>query len=328
MRGVVSAGVILIAAACSRSALPPSFADTAYWRLIESLSEPPGKFDLSENLVSNEPLFVENVRRLRETGGVYIGVGPEQNYSYIARVRPALAFIIDIRRENQDLHFLYKALFELSNDRADFVSRLFSRPRPAGLGASSSVDEIFAQVARAPASLERYDETRRLVLERLLVTRALPLQAPVIETIERILHAFFTDGPDIDFWRGKPKDPEAVRPSYRQLMTARDATGAQRSFLATEQAFAFVKALHTKNLILPVVGDFGGPSAIRRTGDFLRDAHGEVAVFYGSNVSVYLNNQQAKAFCASLATLPAAPHALFVDREDVRPMTDRIKNCR
>ena len=69
----------------------------------------------------------------RPSGGVYIGVGPEQNFSYIARLRPAMAFIIDIRRENLNLHLFYKALFEVSSDRADFVSRLFSRPRPTGI---------------------------------------------------------------------------------------------------------------------------------------------------------------------------------------------------
>ena len=69
---------------------------------------------------------------IQARGGVYIGVGPEQNFTYIARLRPSTAFIIDIRRENRSLHLLYKALFEISRDRADFVSRLFSPARPAG----------------------------------------------------------------------------------------------------------------------------------------------------------------------------------------------------
>ena len=47
--------------------------------------------------------------------GVYIGVGPEQNFSYIARLRPTIAFIVDIRLENRNLHLLHKAVIELSN---------------------------------------------------------------------------------------------------------------------------------------------------------------------------------------------------------------------
>ena len=320
--------MIALSLACSRSAIPPSLGDQEYWTLIETLSEPPGKFDLSDNLVSNEPLFVENVRRLRGNRGVYIGVGPEQNFSYIAHLKPALAFVVDIRRENLDLHLLYKALFELSNDRADFVARLFSRPRAAGLGPSSNVDEIFRQFGMVTPSASFRDETLSLVRERLMTTRRFPVAGEDLSAIERSLTAFYTDGLDIDFWRGRPKDREAIRPSYRQLMTARDVTGVQRSFLASEEAFAVVKALHTKNLIVPVVGDFGGPKALRAVGDYVRTRGDSLQAFYGSNVTAYLNNQQTHMFCASLASLPAAPLASFIDREGVKPLSAKVRNCR
>lgn len=320
--------VAALVAACSSSALPHSLADGDYWSLIGSLSEPAGRFDVSDNLVSNEPMFVENVRRLRADAGVYIGVGPEQNFSYIARVRPAMAFIVDIRRENLALHLLYKALFELSNDRADFLSRLFSRPRPTRLDSASTVSDIFEQFERATPSQDLYERTLASVRDRLTTTRGMPANEDDFASIERALMAFRTDGPAIDFWRGRPKDPEALRPSYRQLMTGRDVTGASRSFLATEEAFAFVKALHTRNLIVPAVGDFGGPTAIRRIGDYVRARGAVVQTFYASNVSVYLSKDHTRAFCASLATLPLAPRATFVDRDDVRPLADRLATCR
>src|SRR5687767_5092087 len=77
--------VVVASSSCSRpSTLPASLSHTEFWGLIETVSEAPGTFTLSENFVSNEPYFVENVRRLRPVGGVYIGVGPEQNFSYIA----------------------------------------------------------------------------------------------------------------------------------------------------------------------------------------------------------------------------------------------------
>src|SRR4029450_6213885 len=99
---------VLLAAACRSSTLPPAMSDAAFWALTESLSEPAGTFAISDNLVSNEPGFAENARWLRARGGVYVGVGPEQNFSYIAALRPATAFVIDIRRENRNLHLLYK----------------------------------------------------------------------------------------------------------------------------------------------------------------------------------------------------------------------------
>ena len=95
--------------------------------------------------MSNEVQFADAMRTLRPRGGVYIGVGPEQNLSYIGEVHPSMAFIVDVRLENRSLHLFYKTLFELSADRAEFVSRLFSRERPAGLNASASVEDLFAR---------------------------------------------------------------------------------------------------------------------------------------------------------------------------------------
>jgi hypothetical protein len=304
--------------------LPAALSDREFWGLTESLSEPPGKFTLSDNFVSNEPHFAESVRWLGPAGGVYIGVGPEQNFSYIARLRPAMAFIIDIRSENRDLHLLYKALFELSADRVDFVSRLFSRPRPAGLASTASVREIFKQYEGVPPSPDQYSRNAALVRERLLTARGLPLSQTDLDSIDRALRAFYADGPKIDFWGSRRVDGD--RPSYQRLMTAEDATGQPRSFLATEEGFGFVKDLQSRNLIVPVVGDFGGPSAIRRVGDYVREHADVIHAFYGSNGAVYLTNKQKAAFCRNLATLPA-PDAWFIESDGMRTLAARLKTC-
>jgi hypothetical protein len=307
-----------------RSSLPVAMSDQEFWRLIEALSEPAGTFTLSDNLVSNEPHVAENVRWLRPTGGVYIGVGPEQNFSYIARLRPAMAFIVDIRRENRNLHLFYKSLFELSADRADFVSRLFSRSRPAGLGTTASASDIFSRYDSVARSPELFSRNAALVREKLLTAHTLPLSPADLAWIDRVFKAFYDDGPEIQFWGSREK--EAV-PSYRVLMTAKDFTGQSRSFLATEEGFTFVKDLHSRNLIVPVVGDFGGPSAIDRVGEYVR-AHSDVVhAFYGSNVGVYLNTQQTRAFCRNLENLPAARGAWFIERDGVRSLASKLKAC-
>jgi hypothetical protein len=317
--------IVLSDSACRRSTLPAGISDQEYWKLIEALSEPAGTFSVSDNFVSNEPRVADNVRRLRASGGAYVGVGPEQNFSYIARLQPAMAFIVDIRRENRNLHLLYKALFELSSDRADFVSRLFSRPRPADLRGAASVDDIFRRYDGVPPSLEQYNDTASLVRERLLTTHGLPLSQNDLDSIDRAFKAFYADGPEIQFWGSRAV--HGLRPSYRQLMTAVDFTGQARSFLATEQGFRFVKDLQSTNMILPVVGDFGGPSAMRRIGDYLRQHKDVIHAFYGSNVGVYLSNDQMRAFCRSLASLPAAPDAWFIESDGVRSLTSKLKAC-
>jgi hypothetical protein len=293
--------------------------------LTEALSEPAGTFTLSDNLVSNEPHFAQTVRWLRSKGGVYIGVGPEQNFSYIAALRPVLAFIIDIRRENRNLHLLYKALFELSTDRVDFVSRLFSRPRPADLASAATVEEVFKRYDDVPPSPEQYSRNLSLILERLLTTHSVPLSPDDVGWITRIFSAFYADGPEIDFWGWRRA--EGMRPSYRMLMTAKDVTGRRRSFLATEEGFRFVKELHSRNMIVLVVGDFAGPTAIRRVGDYVREHADVINAFYASNVGVYLDQQQTRAFCRNLVTLPAAPRAWFIESDGVRMLSSKLKAC-
>ena len=106
-----------------------------FWKLIDEFSEPNGNFR-SDNLLSNEIWFqtiIPELVTLVKPGAVYLGVGPEQNFSYIAALKPRVVFIVDIRRGNLHTQLMYKALFELARDRADFVSMLFARKRPEGL---------------------------------------------------------------------------------------------------------------------------------------------------------------------------------------------------
>ncbi len=299
--------------------------DREFWRLSESLSEPAGAFALSDNFLSNEPRIAENARWVRPRGGVYVGVGPEQNFTYIAAGRPAIAFIVDIRRENRDLQLLYKALFEIAADRADFVSRLFSRPRPAGVDRSTSADDLFSRLVASPMSPALLADTRARVRER-LAAHALPLAPNDFDVVDRVLDAFAAAGPAIEYWEGRA-DAHSVHPTYRELMTSRDLTGTARSFLADEEGFAFVKTLEMQNLIVPVVGDFGGPTAIRAVGRYVREHRQQVRAFYGSNVAVYLSKAQTRAFCASLATLPVSGDAVFVDRDGVRTFASKLKAC-
>ena len=323
---IVSCLAIVLAGGCGRrSAIPHALTDSEYWGLIESLSEPAGSFTLSDNIVSNEPRFAEAVKWLSPAGGAYVGVGPEQNFSYIAALRPEIAFIVDIRRENLDLHLLYKALFELSTDRADFVGRLFSRPRPAGLGAATSVDALFAAYDQVLPTSGDYDRTLALVRERLTSTHGFPVPASDLERIELTFRVFFTAGPHVDYYGANAVD--AVRPSYRQLMTARDFTGGSQSFLASEERFQYLKALHTRNLIVPVVGDFGGPRAFRAIGEYLRQHRARVQAVYASNVAVYLSTQQGAAFCHNLAWLPAPPGSWFLEMNRMRTMGDKLRAC-
>src|SRR5437867_1668705 len=125
---------------------PDKLTDQQFWNFSKDWSEEDGVFR-SDNLLSNETSFQYIIPTLMKTakqGRVYMGVGPEQNFTYIAALKPAMAIIIDIRHGNLDVHLMYKALFELSRDRSDFVARLFSRKPARRLTSKSTAGEIFA----------------------------------------------------------------------------------------------------------------------------------------------------------------------------------------
>ena len=86
--------------AAGAEALPSKLSDAEFWRIIEDFSEPNGTFR-SDNLLSNE-VFLQHVIpdlvRTAKHERVYLGVGPEQNFTYISAIRPRLAFIVDVRR--------------------------------------------------------------------------------------------------------------------------------------------------------------------------------------------------------------------------------------
>ena len=153
----------------STTHLPPRLTDSAFWQLIDELSEPGGTF-LSSNYVSNERDYqrvIPELEKHKKPGGVYIGVGPDQNFTYISALQPAIAFIVDIRRENMLLHLMHKALLELSPDRAVFLSRLFSRP-PADVERASPGRTLLDAYADAVPDETRLEQNVRAVADCLV----------------------------------------------------------------------------------------------------------------------------------------------------------------
>src|SRR5512135_640489 len=124
-------GLALLAAAIpGAQRVSDSLSAREFVGLIQEFSEEGGYF-FSDNFTSNEDSYLTVVDKLKElgaSGGAYIGVGPEQNFTYIAKVRPRIAFIVDIRRQAIIQHLMYKAIFHLAPTRAQFLSLLLSKP--------------------------------------------------------------------------------------------------------------------------------------------------------------------------------------------------------
>jgi hypothetical protein len=313
---MLAAAVIAPAARLAPQGLPDRLSDAEFWHMVTDFSEPDGYFR-SENLLSNETGFQTVIPDLLTTvkpGGVYFGVGPEQNFTYIVATQPRLAFIVDIRHQNAVQHLLYKALIELSDNRADFLARLFSRPRPAGLDASTSVDSLFAAFAGVRPDSFFYYKTLAAVRDHLVKDHGFALSQVESQLLEHNLDAFYEAGPDLtyNFSNGAGFGGRGM-PTYAALMVQNDNAGVHRSYLASETSYRTLRDIEKRNLVVPLTGDFAGSKAIVTAGGYLR-AHGAVVtVFYTSNVEQYLF-QDGKwfAFAKNVATLPLDSSSTFI----------------
>jgi hypothetical protein len=295
--------------------LPPRLSDRVFWQMFTDFSEPNGYFR-SDNFLSNERAYqyvIPELQATLPTGGVYIGVGPEQNFTYIVALRSKLAFVVDIRRQNAIELLLYKAFMELSPDRAEFLSRLFARPRPARLTANTPVESLFAAYEAAKPSRELFDKNLQAAIDRLVTVHQFALSPDDLKSLEYVYTAFYSAGPDLNYTFLGGGNFGSFFPTYAELMTATDGQGQQRSYLATEEHYRFLSDLEKNNMILPLVGDFAGPKAVRSIGRYLTDHSATVTAFYTSNVEQFLFQGDAwKRYYASVGTLPINSKSLFI----------------
>src|SRR6185436_19852885 len=276
-------------------ALPARLSDQDFWKLSSEFSEPNGYFR-SENLVSNEHTFQYVIPALKagaHPGGVYVGVAPDQNFTYIVAVQPKMAFIVDIRRGNLLEHLMYKALIELSADRTDFLSRLFSKKRPTGVGPTSTVNALFDAFDPIQTSDELYRLNLKAMRDQLVKRHGFALSEDDLDQIESIYYNFYWEGPGLRYSSspmgfGARGFSGSTFPSYEELMVQTDLKGNALSYLANEESFKFLKDFQERNLLVPVVGNFAGPKALRQVGQYIRDHGSTVTAFYVSNVEQYL----------------------------------------
>jgi hypothetical protein len=294
--------------------LPKQLSDGAFWRMIVEFSEPEGLFR-SDNFVSNETTYQEVIPELKKRSspdGVYLGVGPDQNFTYITALGPRMAFIIDIRRQNLIQHLLYKAIIELSVDRSEFLSRLFSRPRPAGLEASSTPKVLFDAYRDVAGDEMLFQKNLQDVEDRLVEEHGFPLTAEDLRSLAYVYRAFFSEGPDLRYSFPRQRSPRWF-PTYAELITAADRTGLNHSYLADEPNFRTLREFERNNLLIPIVGDFGGDKAIPAVGRYLTEHRATVNYFYTSNVEQYLFQSDAwRRYYSNVGTLPVNENSTLI----------------
>ncbi|MBI3933957.1 MAG: hypothetical protein HY316_04645 [Acidobacteria bacterium] len=297
-----------------------SISSTEFSRLIQDFSEPGGYF-FSDNFTSNESAYIYIMKPLEKygtTGGAYVGVGPEQNFTYIAHIRPEIAFIVDIRRQAIIQHLMYKTIFHLAPDRAQFLSILFSKPF-VGSGApqrESPIEEILKYFSTAPSSEDAY-RTNLLRLEKTIRQDfQFPLTASDRQDLSYVYNSFYRGDLRISFrmagdgyggyWGSR-------FPNLADLILATDQDGETGNFLVKESDYQFVRKLQQKNRIIPVVGDFGGTKALASVAGYLRQNGYTLSAFYTSNVEQFLfDGRSFPNFVASVRKMPVSKKSVIL----------------
>jgi len=294
---------------------PSAAQESSFARQVARFSEAGGFFD-SDNLISNETSYLHVLGALDAyaiRGGVYIGVGPEQNFSYIARIKPEIAFLIDIRRDNMLLHLLFKAMFETARNRLEFLALLYGRPAPADLSmwTDSPLPELLTRIDRTP-----FDSLGHLRNHEALMAKVsgygVPLTPEDRTTLRRFHDEFAVSGLDIRFTsRGRPI--RFTYPTARDLYLQTDLEGNTASYLASEDDWRVVRDLSRRDRLIPIVGDLAGPTAVKEIGRYIAETGRKVSVLYVSNVEMYLYRYGTFGkFVENVRALPAGTNSVIV----------------
>ena len=266
----------------------PVISADEFTRISDSFSETGGNFS-NDNWVSNETSYLEVLDKFIELdihGGAYIGVGPNQNFTYIANIKPHIAFIVDIRRQNMLQHLIYKVLFEMADTRAEFFSILFSKPlNPnSGIDEDSNISRMIYYFYRAPSDPGMFKDNLAKIENVLTEKYKYPLTDVDFSSLDRIFRTFFRLNLEITY----NGNAYSWFPTYAQFLQIGDRNNNQRNPFNSREDFLFLKKMHAENRIIPVTGNFGGGKALKAVADYLQENHLKVTAFYVSNVEQYL----------------------------------------
>ena len=318
MRSLVSIALAVALGTWTQGAQQPAPAPkpaVSFAALSAALSEPGGDFG-SDNLTSNEQSYLRVLPALTRAGvsvGAYIGVGPDQNLSYIAHIKPAVAFIIDIRRDNLLLHLLFKAIFTIAPTRIEYLCALTGRappPRPE-TWATASIEKLISHVDPTPALSAVDQRALRVRLEN-AIKASIDLRPGDLARIDEFHREFIDAGLSLMFAaRGRP--PSNYYPSLRDLLLENDGAGRRAGFLAIESGYQFLRGMQQRDLIVPVVGDVSGSHAMGAIAAEMKTRGTPLSALYVSNVEQYLyQDGRFPAFVENLKRFPRTERSTII----------------
>ena len=244
--------------------------------------------------------------RIARPGAVYLGVAPEQNFTYTrctsaedgvhCRYPPTLELL------------MYKALFEMSVDRVEFACRLFSR-RPQ-VGRTATVEALFRGLESVRGSTPLFREALQAIYDRLEKQRGFRLTAVDKQGIEKVFNVFLSG------WAANGlRVPESnTEPCGTQLLPAHVDNRSpwktmelprQRRKLRPDTSDA------AKESDRPAGRRLTGPRTLKAVGQYVSQHGSTIAAFYISNVEDYIRHSWSQ-YVSNLRSLPVDDFSVFI----------------
>jgi hypothetical protein len=216
--------------------------------------------DPNHYIKSNEPRqhlwrpFVENL------GGGYVGVGIDQNYSFIAHAKSEWVWLFDYDPTVVRLHHVLRAIVLDSPTRADFVSHFEAANKDKTLALLSAT---YAGLAERAAYREIFGVSRAGLLGYYGHQMAGEIAIPDI-----------TRAPTAD-----PETPERAA----GVKIGQDLPDPTYGWLATEEAYQYIRTLYQQGRIKLLKGDMLANNTMQGIAAAAKALNVTVRVYYPSN---------------------------------------------
>jgi hypothetical protein len=217
-------------------------------------------------------------------------------------------------------------LFELSRNRLEYLCLLTGAPVPRDVRRydEATIDQLIEFIDGQTVDAGGFERTAERVQE-LVQTYGVGLSPSDLSQIRRIHVAFVDWGLDVRY-NARASNTELGRPLlsgsgrgnlntvvWRNLLLQTDLGGAQRNYLASRTAFHYLKEMHRRNRIVPVVGDLGGRHALPSIGHEIERRGLRVSAMYVSNVEQYLMQGPGfHRFAQTVVALPFDDHSVII----------------
>ncbi|HYR41871.1 MAG TPA: hypothetical protein VER98_02530, partial [Terriglobia bacterium] len=202
----------------------------------------------------------------------------------------------------------------MASNRVEYLSLLFSRQTPLvnGGNGGASFQEVLDSIRAAKTSEMLFQTNWKAVKSLLLDKYKVTLSADDLAKIEYVYRTFWKENLDLRF-SSIGRGNASMYPSFEEMLVETDRQGRQQNYLSSEDFFQWLKKFQAENRLIPIVGDFAGPHALKAVGAFLKANGLRLSVFYTSNVEFYLfGRPNWTRYIANLRSIPLAEESIFI----------------